>query len=65
MGKCLICDPPEHVDDERLADHLRVLHPDDWGDGPLEWPDGGIVVVDTTLEPSTFDGVGDVPDHPR
>jgi hypothetical protein len=46
MGHCLRCDEP--VPDDQLLDHLRVLHPDDYGDGPLRWPDGALVVVDLT-----------------
>jgi hypothetical protein len=34
-------------------DHLRVFHPDDYE--PMEtWPDGSLVIVDTTLEPADF-----------
>lgn len=37
-----------------LLDHLRLLHPDAWGDGPDRWPDGEAVVVDLTLRPEDF-----------
>jgi hypothetical protein len=40
----------------RILDHLRVIHPDVWGDGPTRWPDGRIVVYDTTLTPGDFGG---------
>jgi len=53
MGHCLLCD--EHVNDADLLDHLRVLHPDEYGDGPERWPDGEIVFYDQTLEPGEFE----------
>jgi hypothetical protein len=37
-----------------MDDHLRVMHPDVYGDGPERWPDGGIVVHDATIEPEDF-----------
>jgi hypothetical protein len=42
--------------DAEMLDHLRVVHPDVWGDGPQRWPDGRIVVYDATLEPGDFAG---------
>ena len=51
MGRCNRCD--ETVEDVALIDHIRVMHPDDYGDGPERWPDGQIVVIDT--EPSMDD----------
>lgn len=36
------------------ASHLRLLHPDVWGDGPERWDDGEPVVIDTTLQPEDF-----------
>lgn len=56
MGVCYLHQPPEPVPDVELLDHMRVLHPDVWGDGPERWPDGRIVVYDTTLEPGDFAG---------
>lgn len=38
-----------------VLDHLRLAHPDMYGDGPMRWPDGGLVVVDSTLEPKEFE----------
>jgi hypothetical protein len=38
----------------KMDDHLRVMHPDVYGDGPERWPDGAIVIDDTTLEPEDF-----------
>ena len=35
-------------------DHLRVMHPHQYGDGPDMWPDGTLVVIDQTLEPTDF-----------
>jgi len=26
-----------------MLDHLRVIHPDVYGEGPEEWADGGLV----------------------
>lgn len=58
-GHCHICDEdvprageaaatPGH-DATILLDHIRVMHPDQYGDGPLYWPDGGLVVIDETF----------------
>lgn len=48
MGVCNLCgDTPDDAD---LLEHLRVIHPDDYGDGPTRWPDGRIVVVDQTAD---------------
>ena len=38
---------------EAIADHLRLAHPH-LDVAPERWPDGGLVVVDTTLEPGDF-----------
>jgi hypothetical protein len=58
MGTCFVCPEGDRdVPDVELLDHLRLLHPDVWGDGPLRWPDGRVVVYDTTLEPGDFGGV--------
>lgn len=35
-------------------DHLRVMHPEEYGDGPQRWPDGGVVLDDQTLDPKDF-----------
>lgn len=37
-----------------MSDHLRVMHPDLYGDGPEVWPDGEIVLHDETLTPDDF-----------
>lgn len=58
--KCYLCghqsERPETLteDVQQMDDHLRVMHPDEYGDGPERWPDGGIVIHDTTLEPRDF-----------
>ena len=39
-----------------VADHLRLFHPDEFGDGVATWPDGEVVIVDTTLNPDDFGG---------
>jgi hypothetical protein len=43
-GVCLVCQ--EDVPSEELVDHIRVMHPDLYGDGPMLWPDGKRVVID-------------------
>lgn len=48
------CGEIEFDDIEAVTDHLRVLHPDAYGDGPERWPDGTLVVYDQTLEPGEF-----------
>jgi len=55
VATCHICPPDDNtVPDREMVDHLRVLHPDLYGDGPPRWPDGSIVFVDYTLEPDNF-----------
>lgn len=54
MATCHRCN--EHPDDCEILEHMRVMHPDDYGDGPTTWPDGGLFIVDETLEPSDFTG---------
>jgi hypothetical protein len=36
-----------------IFDHLRDAH--DVDAEPATWPDGGLVIVDTTLEPADFE----------
>lgn len=43
-GHCNVCDEP--VPSDELLDHLRVVHPEQYGDGPERWPDGGLVIHD-------------------
>ena len=50
---CHVCEPPQVIG-ERILDHLRLLHPEQYGDGPACWPDGSLVIVDTTLDPEDF-----------
>ena len=57
MATCLLCPPEDQfVPDHDMVDHLRVNHPDAYGDGPERWPDGEVVVHDMTLEPTDFGG---------
>jgi len=57
MATCHLCHPDEQaVPDHDMLDHLRVHHPDAYGDGPERWPDGEIVIYDTTLDPGEFGG---------
>lgn len=46
MATCELCG--EQPEDAAILDHLRVMHPEQYGDGPEVWPDGGIVVLDET-----------------
>lgn len=48
MGACNLC--PETPDDADMLDHLRLMHPDEYGDGPKRWPDGSLVIIDRTAE---------------
>lgn len=57
--RCFVCNddiPTEgrnlRVDLEVMDDHFRLLHP---ANDLERWPDGGPVVIDTTLEPSDFE----------
>lgn len=52
---CHLCEPPEAAL-PNLLEHLRLFHPDVYGDGLAAWPDGGLVVVDATLDPADFGG---------
>lgn len=55
MAICFVCPPGDNtVPDSEMVDHLRLIHPDVYGDGPECWPDGSVVVVDCTLEPEDF-----------
>jgi hypothetical protein len=38
MATCVLCQPPEVIG-EGILDHLRLLHPGEYGDGPEQWPD--------------------------
>lgn len=49
MATCNLCN--ERLPEKDMADavrvmddHLRVVHPDIYGDGPERWPDGSIVI---------------------
>jgi hypothetical protein len=58
-ARCFLCQPPALIDDG-ILEHLRLLHPQEFGDGPQRWPDGHMVVVDPTLEPSDFAGPAEI-----
>ncbi len=55
-GRCEVCGDP--VPTAQLLDHLRLLHPDDYGDGPQRWPDGGLVVIDADPEITDVEETG-------
>lgn len=45
-GSCEVCGEqivPGTLND--ILDHLRVVHPNIYGDGPEMWPDGGPVIT--------------------
>ena len=50
---CNLCRPPKPMPLDEILVHLRVEH--DWDEEPATWPDGELVIVDTTLEPSDFE----------
>lgn len=52
---CLLCQPAAAVAGD-ILEHLRLVHPEAYGDGPMRWPDGRLVVVDLSLEPADFTG---------
>lgn len=54
MATCHVCEPAETIPDPDMVDHIRLMHPDVYGDGPQRWPDGSVVVVDCALEPGEF-----------
>ena len=57
---CEVCgyqdkSPTTMVEDvELMVEHLRVFHPEEYGDGPERWPDGAVVLHDETLTPEEF-----------
>ncbi len=51
-ARCELCG--DAMDASKILDHLRLFHPDEYGDGPEQWPDGGLVVHDDTLDPDDF-----------
>lgn len=53
-GWCQLCEPPRRVSVEALLEHFRIVH--DLDAEPERWPDGELVVIDSTLEPDDFDG---------
>lgn len=56
MATCHVCPPGDNrVPDDEMVDHLRVVHPEVYGDGPERWPDGSVVVYDQTLQPADFE----------
>lgn len=55
MGTCTVCAEQPYIPDAEIADHLRLLHPDEYGDGPDWWPDGTPVIYDMTVEPHEWE----------
>lgn len=57
MATCHLCPSDDNeIADTEVLDHLRVMHPDQYRDGPDRWPDGEVVVNDLTLSPDDFTG---------
>lgn len=56
MWRCELC--TEDLSTQRLEgalDHLRLAHPEAYGDGPQRWPDGELIVDDSAmLTPEDF-----------
>lgn len=58
--KCDLCGHSDEsattlLDDALLIDdHFRLFHPDIWAQSE-RWPDGSIVIEDTTIEPGDFE----------
>lgn len=55
MATCTLCQPPVVVGAGILG-HLRLFHPEEYGDGPQCWPDGAFVVrpEDDLLTPESI-----------
>lgn len=51
---CRLCPDGVPRSPVEMLDHLRVLHPEVYGDGPQRWPDGHLVIEDDTSEPDDF-----------
>lgn len=34
------------VDMEATLEHVRLFHPEEYGDGPNRWPDGSLVYIE-------------------
>lgn len=50
---CNLCRPPTPVPIADILVHIRVDHGVQVE--PMRWPDGQLVIVDTTLEPADFE----------
>ena len=46
MAHCFFCG--DDTPDPKILEHLRIMHPEAYGEGPQRWPDGGLVIVDAT-----------------
>lgn len=44
MAKCELCGERKPATD--MLDHIRVMHPDQYGDGPERWPDGTVLIYE-------------------
>jgi hypothetical protein len=49
MAYCALCN--EHLPIIEILNHVRVFHPNDYGDGIDVWPDGNPVIIDTDPSP--------------
>lgn len=46
-GHCHLC----RDDFPDIVEHLRLLHPEEYGEGPDRWPDGSLVAL---MDPDDF-----------
>lgn len=51
-GHCHLCH--EEIESRDVLGHVRVMHPDVYGDGPECWPDGGLV-IEVDPDPADFE----------
>lgn len=49
---CQLCPNQPPVDD--ILNHLRLIHPTQYGDGPEQWPDGHYIIIDQDPQPEEY-----------
>lgn len=54
LGHCFVCHEP--VTNREILNHIRLIHPDEYGDGPDLWPDGRVVIEDADVTPEEIIG---------
>jgi hypothetical protein len=60
MAVCNVCDEPIPEPDataglQNALEHLRLFHPDLYGDGPERWPDGDVVLHQEDVSVEDFE----------